>query len=147
MSDCIYKIIPESPNGDISANADKAIAYLKRKTKPEDITFTDHGKTAFIDCGENLASISCPLCDAELSFDWWGNAMNEAFENGFSELSRTLPCCNRECSLNDLKYDFPCGFAKNEITLTNPKKEPTDKIIAKAETILKEKIKIIICRY
>ncbi len=147
MSDSVYKIIPENPNGDIRDKADKAIAYLKRKTKPESIAFTDHGEISFIDCGENLSSVSCPLCNAELSLDWWGEAMNAAFENGFSELSCTLPCCNQKSALTDLKYDFPCGFAKNEITVIDPKKTPNDKMIAKIESILKQKIKIVICRY
>lgn len=147
MSDTIYRIIPETPNSDFSGNIDKAISYLKRKTKPEGIVFTDHGGTAFIDCGENLSSISCPKCNSELSFDWWGEAMDAAFQNGFSDPSCTLPCCNEKSTLADLKYDFPCGFAKKEITVSNPKKPLNDKIIAKVESILNAKIKIINSKY
>lgn len=147
MSDSIYRIIPESKNSDFDGRVDKAIAYLKRKTKPENITFTDHEAITFIDCGENLTSISCPSCNSELSFDWWGEAMDAAFKNGFSDLSCTLPCCNQKGSLDGLKYDFPCAFAKKEIAITNPKKPPSDKVIAKVESILEGKIKIIISLY
>lgn len=147
MSLNIVKIIPKNPNSDISDNAEKAIAYLKDKIQADGIEFTDRGEISFIDCGESLESISCPICNADLPFDWWGEAMDVCYGNGFSDLSVTLPCCSNIASLNALNYNFPCGFAKHEITINEPSKIPNDTIIKEIETILGESIKILICRY
>ena len=147
MSINICKIIPENPNSDISNNSEKAIAHLNKKLKAESISFTDRGQISFIDCGENLERITCPICNADLPFDWWSEAMDVCYENGFSDLSVTLHCCSKTSSLNDLIYDFPCGFAKQEITITEPSAIPDDLTVKEIESILGEKVRIIICRY
>jgi hypothetical protein len=39
---------------------------------------------------------------------------------GFVDLTAAVPCCGRRVSLNELDYDWPCGFARFELALWNP---------------------------
>ncbi len=146
MSDFIYRIIPDDPNFVFEQQADRIIEYLNEKIQAERITFIDHGKISFIDCGGELESITCPICGNNIEFDWWGKAMSISAQDGFSDFSVTLPCCGQAASLNCLKYDRPCGFARNEIKLANPSL-PFDKIpLEELETILGQRLKLIIAR-
>ena len=36
---------------------------------------------------------------------------DEVADNSFTALEATTPCCKKQISLNDLNYNFPCGFA------------------------------------
>ncbi len=45
--------------------------------------------------------------------------MNEASENGFHNLNLLMPCCGKKSALNELQYDFPCGFACVEFDILN----------------------------
>ena len=73
----------------------------------------------FIDAGENFESVSCPGCGQSLD-DWWGEAMSEAAEDGFTDLLVTTPCCGASTSLNDLVYEFPQAFARFSLSACNP---------------------------
>ena len=46
-----------------------------------------------------------------------------AFEAGFATLTVTVPCCGGQVSLNDLRYDWPCGFARFELEAWNPNRD------------------------
>ena len=80
--------------------------------------------------GENLESISCHLCKADLK-EWWGDAMDSAYskENGFVELIIQTPCCHQTCSLNDLDYYFPQGFYKTKLTFEPNQRQLDTKLI------------------
>jgi hypothetical protein len=41
-------------------------------------------------------------------------------DEGFDNLIATVPCCGGQSSLNDLEYEWPCGFARFELALWNP---------------------------
>lgn len=121
MSDYIVKIIPTDCTYSITnKQADHILKLIKSKIKADDIRTFIYETPVFIDCGSNLKAISCPHCGAELDFNWWGESMNTASENHFKELSITMPCCDKESTLNDLLYDFPCGFACIEFYILNP---------------------------
>jgi hypothetical protein len=77
-------------------------------------------QVVFVDCGENLDRISCPLCSVPLAKKWWFEAMEGAYRSGFRELAVTLPCCGGSCSLNDLIYDWPMGFARYILETEDP---------------------------
>lgn len=79
-----------------------------------------HDTVQVVDCGQNLERIRCPGCGAELSGQWWGQEVTLRYEEGFATLSTTPPCCGAETSLNDLVYDWPCGFARFEIDVLYP---------------------------
>lgn len=144
MSDYAVKIIPKSPQMEIvDAALDSAVRCLESKLAAGGIEAHSYDTPAFIDCGSNLEEIRCPLCGEELSFDWWGEAMDTAAGDGFASLEATLPCCGERHSLNDLDYHFPCGFARWEIVVMNPAEGISPGCIAELETILDTPVRLI----
>lgn len=49
-------------------------------------------------CGANLEKISCPHCGAECAPGWWGEAVSQRYDEGFTTLMVTVPCCGTEAS-------------------------------------------------
>ena len=144
MSDCITKIIPGNPYSHIAPQLlQKVEKYLAAKIAAEDITSVVYDTPAFVDCGENLEEIKCPFCGVALDFDWWGDVMDKAAENGFVDLTVTTPCCHKGSSLNDLEYHFPCGFAFVEIDIRNPALEVNDDCLKALQELFGEPIRII----
>ena len=124
MSDTIIKIIPADPCFRVAEHkAQELVEFLQSRIAADRIKAVLHESPVFVDCGGNLERILCPFCKRALRFDWWGQAMNAAYEHNFEKLSVTLPCCGRESSLNDLRYDFPCGFSYIEFAILNPRTE------------------------
>lgn len=120
MSDYHISFIPEEPSYAPNPEVAKQI---------EDIAIDDctqrsfevNSIVLFADAGQNLESISCPFCKADLQ-EWWGEAMNSAYsgDDGFTNLIAQTPCCKHSCSLNDLIYCYPQGFYRAKLTI-----EPT----------------------
>ncbi len=46
--------------------------------------------------------------------------MEAAETHAFAQLDVTMPCCGRAGSLNDLRYDWPMGFARFVLSARNP---------------------------
>jgi len=72
----------------------------------------------FIDNGCNLERVSCPLCGALLTFEFWHEELDKASNHHFThftDLRCTLACCGASVSLNDLDYEWPVGFARFEL--------------------------------
>lgn len=150
MSDSIYKIIPKNPYTKVSKdklNAAKSFIESAITCDSVDLVITDN--LEFIDCGSNLVNITCPKCGKEISFDWWNDAMDIACEDDFKKLDITLPCCGGASSLNDLRYDFKCGFACCSINVTNPEKliDEDDSLTESVQKILDCEINWIIAHY
>ena len=89
----------------------------------------------------------CPICGKELGFDWWQGAMSTAPKSSFTGLDVVLPCCNKASSLNELDYDFKCGFASCEIDIVNPAKNIDDELIEAISKLLACDISVVIARY
>lgn len=123
MSDTMYKIIPESYNFypiDIRA-IDGAVKVLKMYVQADNITWKSFESPRFIDCGSNFESVTCPLCGNSISIDVWQEMMDMCYKRScFNNLNIVLPCCNKDSTLNDLKYKNDCGFAKFVIEVLNP---------------------------
>lgn len=147
MSEHIVKIIPKDPYIHITEhNAQEIVNYLQAKIMADTIEAIMHEMPVFVDCGENLQSIFCPLCKELLNFDWWGEAMDKAYKSVFVDLIVKLPCCEKESSLNDLIYDFPCGFSSIEFDVINPSTEPDNDCIAYIQNILEISVRVIHAR-
>lgn len=150
MSDQVYKIIPKSPYTKVSQdklNAAKSFIESAIKCDSVDLVITDN--LEFIDCGNNLVNITCPKCGKEISFDWWNEAMDIACEDEFKKLDIILPCCGETSSLNDLRYDFKCGFACCSINVTNPETliDDDETLIESIQKILDCDINVIVAHY
>ena len=121
MSDSIYKIIPTDCRSKIDNYIlSQVLQYLKMFIKADDYSAHLYDTLSFIDCGANLERITCPNCGKEVSFDWWGHAMDYAYRSKMDDLAIRMPCCGDDSFLNNLIYDAPCGFAFFEIDILNP---------------------------
>ncbi len=144
MSDYIIKIIPTTPDKHINTNIIHTVEnYLQSRIKADEIQSIISPIPMFIDCGSNLEKILCPFCQTSLDFDWWGEAMDNASAKRFQDLTVILPCCNRESSLNDLHYHFPCGFANTVFQMLNPLRMPDVEEVFHIQKLLGEKIRVI----
>lgn len=46
--------------------------------------------------------------------------LDERHDECFEDLMVDAPCCGGRTSLNNLHYEWPCGFARFELALWNP---------------------------
>lgn len=144
MADAYIKIIPTEPRYSVSESVLNEITEnLKSFVLADAISAEIYKTPHFIDCGANLEEIKCPICEAALSFDWWGKAMDDAAKTGFEDIEIILPYCSTLSSLNDLKYQFPCGFAEFELSILNPVSELSQESIRQIEFMLKTSVRII----
>lgn len=127
VSDIIYKIIPEIYDyypADTKL-IEGAVQILKMYIKADKITWEDFENPAFIDCGSNFESVSCPFCEESIAINDWQEMMSLSYEEShFNNLDILLPCCKRVSTLNNLKYQSDCGFAKFVIEILNPEYPP-----------------------
>jgi DNA-directed RNA polymerase subunit N (RpoN/RPB10) len=122
MSDNYLKLIPTDPTlVPAPASQQSAVSLLKsllpNAVEIENVV-TDN--VTFVDCGSTLETIRCPSCSAAIKEDWWIKAMDRAADQEFSNLMVDTPCCRKATSLNDLKYDWPQGFARFQVKALNP---------------------------
>lgn len=123
MSDNVLKLIPTSPRHVPSSAASEQATAILRATFPsaDDVRVQVSDQVRFVDPGANWGRVRCPFDATELSADWWQAAMDRALQNGFEDLSVTLPCCGRTASLNELHYEWPAGFARFSLEVRNPR--------------------------
>ena len=76
----------------------------------------------FQHCGQAFERIRCPMCRQELGLRWWQTRMDHDYstENGFSFTPFQTPCCGAVCTLPDLTYEAPQGFARCFLIAMNP---------------------------
>ena len=144
MSDHLIKLIPGSPDYCAKdAQIQRVLNVLKANIQADSIKVSTYTAPAFIDCGSNLERIVCPCCGKPLDLDWWGKAMDAASKNHFNNLLASMPCCKKECSLNDLQYDFPGGFACVEFNILNPVTELSEKHLSEIAKLLGSSVRLI----
>jgi hypothetical protein len=121
MSDSILRLIPKHPDFvpsiETANKLKRALAYLN--VDADKITFKVEDHVAFVDAGENWGKIFCPVCQKELTQEWWDNAMRTAWGESFLNLRVQTVCCRSLVSINDLEYECKVGFAKFIIELRN----------------------------
>ena len=125
MSDSWLRIIPTEPTFVPSSSAAQEartlldqFALVSDSGSPSKAV--NRGQVVFIDAGSNFNRIECPWCARELELDWWHDRMESAASTSFQELLVRTPCCDVTTSLNDLRYDWPQGFARWWLELMNP---------------------------
>lgn len=122
MSDYSVKLIPRDPAVQVSSElAQRIVSILRTELNAEAVEVHITDEVEFIDCGSNLETIQCPVCGANLDFEWWGNEMDLAYkESHFKDLMTVAPCCQNQISLGDLIYEWPCAFACFSVEIRNP---------------------------
>lgn len=144
MSEHIVKIIPQNPFYKVSAPALQSVkAFLETQIHCDFIEVISAETPFFVDCGANLERISCPQCGTELDFGSWGEMMDKAAEDEFMSLETEMPCCKKTVSLNNLKYEFPCGFACCSVCIHNPEQFVKENMIDIIQNTIGDGIRII----
>lgn len=158
MSSTYLRLIPADPTFVPKATARQQARDLPASFVPEawQVSATATEEVEFVDPGANFVNLSCPACGAVLWDDWrpapwWYEAMDRAHQAHFRDLIVTMPCCGARCSLNDLHYDWPAGFARFVLEAVDPWVNPwtdvTEVMIATLEHVLGCKLKRIVARY
>lgn len=149
MSDNMLKLIPISPiympdEGLIQ----KALVSVKSLfVSANEIIIKQTDSPQFIDQGENFERIICPKCSETINNEWWQEAMDKAYSGSYVELNVIVPCCNSVVSLNELKYEWPAGFACFIIQILNPNRDLSDEELHNIEIVLGVGLRKIWTRY
>lgn len=124
MSDDVLSVIPTDPQWQPDEAAADRLAEVVTEVAPGlpgrvdvEIDVTWHDVIAVVDCGVNLERIGCPLCGVSTDTEWWADVLEAHIEDGFANLAVEAPCCGGATSLDALKYDWPCGFARFEAAI------------------------------
>jgi len=122
VSDSWLTFIPADPGPFPSASRQTAAVRVLRSTLPNadeiDALLTE--EIRFIDGGGNFEKVEGPSCSALIPDRWWSGAMDNADKKAFKDPNVKTPCCRKETSLNDLKYDWAQGFSRFSIKILNP---------------------------
>ena len=122
MSESVFKLIPTDPfylpSTGARDNARKRLSSFVPGA--EEIEAKTRRQIEFIDQCGNFEKVSCPFCGRDLGMESWAEAMGVASGEGFRDLDIHVPCCQKKSSLNDLRYDWPAGFALFSLEVRNP---------------------------
>ena len=149
MSDTYLRLIPTDPKFAPTPDERTAAETILRKFVPgADVTSRISHDVEFVDAGENSETIRCPFCETELGQNWWASAMNAAYETRFTDLGVETPCCRRQTTLNDLRYEMPAGFARFVLEAANPNlSEAPAKLTSELELLLGVNFSTVWTRY
>ena len=148
MAESILKIISTNPSfmpGELEEGSCRI--FLEEIFDAKQIKFVCSSEIEFIDPGANFESVSCNICQHEISIAYWNEKMDEAAQTHFTNLNLRLPCCNSISSLNSLEYRWPAGFARFVMMIKNGNTELNDNDLQKIQAILNTPLRIIWARY
>lgn len=125
VSDNWLRLIPTDPTFVPTALAahrgrDLLAQFAPANESGEPAHIVDAGEIVFIDAGTNFERITCPWCESEIDLEWWQDCLTVAASSGFQDLNTRTRCCDVTTSLNDLRYDWPQGFARWWLEVMNP---------------------------
>ncbi len=150
MSNNVLRLIPTDPSyvpdDQAQQQAREVFATLVPQAQEVHLKVTD--APVFYDAGANMETIVCPACGTILDDQWWMKEMDRAYNEGkFTELTISTPCCDTRCSLNELVYDWPMGFARFVLEAVSPRTDIGDRQQDLLEQILQCKLRKIWARY
>ena len=121
MSDNFICIIPRDPwfipDEQAQIQAQRRIQLFAPQAY--EITASVTNTPIFVDAGVNFESVACPRCHQSLN-SWWHTIMDRTMPEQVPNLTIVTPCCEASLSLNSLRYDWPCGFARFTLEALNP---------------------------
>ncbi len=126
MSVNVIRLIPTKSDYVPHASLQRRAADVLKSLLPNhyfdqtDVTARVTEHVEFIDQGGNFERILCPFCSTEMPLEWWHQAMDNAYKTYFEDLRVLTPCCHTNCSLNDLHYEWPAGFARFTLEAVEP---------------------------
>jgi hypothetical protein len=115
-------IIPRDPTYEPSdMAATRTHRYLiEQLPEAEEVLVERYDGIEFVHAGPNLDRLWCPLCQAELTVDWYYSCVGRAHKEQYRELAVEMPCCKGTGNLNDLGWNFPVGFARFALSARDP---------------------------
>lgn len=122
MSDDYIIIIPEMPeylpDPEIQS---KCLSYFHSIVPDStEISNITSNFIQFVNCGENFEYIKCPSCNKTLDVEIWQCWMSMDYaEKGFNLNFHKMFCCGIKHTLHELKYQWPQGFAKYQLSALN----------------------------
>ena len=121
MSTTILKLIPTKPEFVPEPQVqEETLHILQTIMMPSSmIRVVVSDDISFVDQGQNWEHVFCSACGQRID-EWWIHAMDTAHAGKFQNLEVQVPCCGQICSLNDLKYTWPAGFARYIIEVEDP---------------------------
>jgi hypothetical protein len=136
MSDNFLVLVPEDPYFVPAAESHEPACRLLERAVPkaDDVTISVSDFPQVIMYG--FPETTCPHCGAAVDDDWWAGEVSAAFEEEFDNLIVRMPCCHRASSLNDLNYEEAGGFARFELSATNPGQDIDIEVKAALERVL-----------
>lgn len=147
MSDYNAVIIPVDPRFVPKKAAVKAAVGMLRKLAPkaDEIEAVTDEQVQMRDCGENFDRVRCPACRKKIDIETWQGWMDGDWSDaaGFRLRPIAVPCCKRAFTLADLSYEEAQGFSRFALYARNPEKILTKAALAKLETALGCKLRVI----
>jgi hypothetical protein len=149
MSDNILKLIPTVSSYVPTEEAWKKACALfsEYMSDAEAVTCSLLKGVEFIDQGQNWERVTCPFCGQPINEEWWAQSMDHSYQTGFSDLTVSLPCCERSSSLDALIYEWPAGFARAVLEARNPKRKLDAERISILGQVLGCQLRTIWARY
>jgi hypothetical protein len=155
VSDGYIRLIPTDQNWQPTPEAAaSAVAYIARlfsgpADAVEKVSHKFYDRVTLIDAGENTTQIRCSHCGGEISVEWFFDLVGENGES-FDHLDVMVPCCDEVVLLDTLRYDWPVGFARFEVSAMNPtraKYELDAEELANVGTLLGHPVAQILAHY
>ncbi|MEU6377651.1 hypothetical protein [Streptomyces sp. NPDC046909] len=126
MSEDVLSVIPTDPYWQpeeaAALRAQALVTELTGGLAPDTSVEIDvdwYELPSVVDSAQNLERIACPRCRGRIDLEWWADLIEDNVD-GFTTLDATAPCCGAAVSLDQLDFDWPCGFARFEIAVWNP---------------------------
>jgi hypothetical protein len=122
MSDTWMTFIPTEREYVPSQDAQARASELLRSFLPDadEVKTEASEQISFFNGYGNWMGVACPECGADLE-NWFGDALSAAYDrSGCRDLSVVAPCCNKQTSIDQLKYGWPAGFSRFSMRARNP---------------------------
>jgi hypothetical protein len=125
VSDGYIRLIPADKNWQPAPEAAaSAVVYVAGlfSGPDDDVEVVSHefyDQVTLIDAGENTTQITCSRCGEDISQEWFLGLVEEHGES-VGDRDVTVPCCGEAVPLDALRYDWPVGFARFEVSVMNP---------------------------
>ncbi len=78
---------------------------------PESFQLQEFHGIQFLDCGNNLKRVTCPLCGKSIDLKKWHEFYDDAFSKEYDPMKNYDLPCEHSFPLHALKYKEKCGFA------------------------------------
>lgn len=150
MSDNFLRFIPTDPGFVPSSEGSASALQALRAWMPEahEVTAAVSAEIQFVDQGANFERVFCSACGVELPIGAWLEALERARLAEFRDLGIVMPCCGARSSLNELRLEWPAGFARFVLEAMNPNiPDLSDRQHARLEQILGTRLRKIWAHY